>query len=456
MRFFLRKIGTGLTVLIALPFIFAAFVALFNLYDDELDPEIEKLLVAEPAQIPAEENAYFTWLGLLGPADQAPHAWGYRWYQEALQADKISLGSEYKAMAIEAEKREDGLSKKDFACAEIKSCLGAVAKSPDDARALLEKGRIILERGDMAIAMPAYQEAWRPGFSVASPFPSYANYYLQLSTTRFALAVAEGRHDQALDYLGRQIAFHTRQMQGAATLIEKMVAMGSLQANIYLLNQYILHAPDAARARADRLVAMLAPLPREATRMRDVIQTELRVSTALFLSLGNANIFSKTGKLEEKYWDKWLNSAVSKRLYLPHTSANEHFRMHGRVLAADELTDDAYRRALADAHEHYVKAEKESPYVLRNPIGHILVKVGLTDFRDYFLRRDDLLAQHAAVAFQVELLRQNITDANAIARAMPALIHPYTGFAPLWDKANRTLIHAALPERRNKTLEIQL
>lgn len=452
MRFFLRKIGTGLTVLVALPFIFAAFVALFNLYDDELDPEIEKLLVAEPVQISAKENAYFTWIGLLGPADQAPHAWGYRWYQEALQADKISLGSEYKAMAIEAEKREDGLSKKDFACTEIKSCLGAVAKSPDDARALLEKGRIILERGDMALAMPAYQEAWRPDFSIASPFPSYANYYLQLSATRFALAVAEGRHDQALDYLGRQIAFHTRQMQGAATLIEKMVAMGSLQANINLLNQYILHAPDAARARADRLAVMLAPLPKDATRMRDVFETELRVSAALFLSLGKENIFSKPGE-DEKYWNQWLNP-LGKRFYLPRASANEHFRLHSQLLAADDLTGDAYRQALA---EHYAKAEKESPYALRNPIGHILVVVGLANFKDYFLRRDDLLALHAAVAFQVELLRQNITDANAITQVMPALIHPYTGFAPFWDKANRTLIYAAHPERiKNATLEIQL
>ena len=118
------------------------------------------------------------------------------------------------------------------------------------------------------------------------------------------------------------------------------------------------------------------------------------------------------------------------------------------------MTGDAYRRALA---EHYAKAEKESFYVLRNPIGHILVVVGLANFKDYFLRRDDLLALHAAVAFQVELLRQNITDANAITQVMPALIHPYTGFAPFWDKANRTLIYAAHPERiKNATLEIQL
>lgn len=451
----LKILGKGLLILAALPVVFAIFLALYNLRDDALDPEVEKLLAAAPPQIPAAENGYFAWVGIVGPEDQPPHAWGSRWYQEALAADKKPLGQGGE-LAIDAEKRKDGLRTEDFACAKIESCLEAVAARPDEARAALEKGRVALERGDAAVAFPAYQEAWRPDFSVASPIPAYANFFRHLSATRFALAVAEGRHDEALERLGQEMAFHTRQMQGAVTLIEKMVAMANLRANTQLLNQYILRQPDAARQRADRIASLLAPLPSDVTRMQAVILNELRSGARLFLSLKNSKDVSTIyGSEGDSGVTQWLGTSLGLALYLPHASANEHMRLHSQLLAADGLTDAAYRQALADSRRQMEVAAQDT-YTLRNPIGHILVNIGIPSYGSYFLRRDDLVAQRAMVAFQLDLLRKNVSDAEAIAQALPAagLIHPYTGAAPVWDKANRTLSYAALPERTDKALTI--
>ena len=447
-----------LKTLVALALTFLVVVALVNLLDDDLDPAVEQLLAAQPPQIPADGNGYFAWIGVVGPEDQPPDVWGYRWYQAALLADKNRPG-ETTALDIDSEKRKDALRAEDFACHKVESCLEAVIQSPDAARDLLEKGRVVLARGDVAVAMPAYQEAWRPDFSFTSHLPAYANLYRQLSATRFAVAVAEGRHDEALAQLSREMAFHLRQMQGAATLIEKMVATANLRSDILLLNQFIRHAPDAARQRAKQLAAMLAPLPADATRMQNVIEAELRGGIRLFLSLDRSNTLSESqdaGMFSDL--NKWLGASLKQTLYLSRASANEYFNLYRPLLAADNLTGDAYRQALTATRQH-METETQNTYVLRNPVGHILVAVAATDYGNYFLRRDDLLALRAMVAFQLELLGKNIADADAIDQALPGtgLIHPRTGATPSWNKATRTLSHAALAERNgNKTLDIRL
>lgn len=435
-----------LAILLLLPVAALTFLVFANLHDEPLDPTLAALLTAEPPQIAAAENGYFAWIGVPGPEKEPPHAWGYRWFQEALRADRAPFG-ETQALAIDAEVRKDSLRVEDFGCREIESCLAAVAKWPADARAVLEKGRLTLARGDVALAMPAYQEPWRPDFSFTSALPRQPQHYRLLGATRFALAVSEGRHDAALDLLERAMAFHRRQAQGAATLIEKLLALANLHSDLQLLNQYMLHAPAAARQREARIAGLLAPLPGDATSLQRAILTELRGGVRMFLSLGEKKLFAAASS--ESPLPRWLAGTLGQRLYLPGASANEYFQLNRAWLAADALAGEDYRRAIADARRDLEKATADS-YALRNPVGHILVRVGAADYGSYFLRRDDLLALHAMVALQFELLRSQSNDDEAIARAAAGLRHPYTGVAPVWDKTARRLIHTALPGRRGK------
>jgi hypothetical protein len=248
-------------------------------------------------------------------------------------------------------------------------------------------------------------------------------------------------------------------MQGAVTLMEKKVAMAALRTDLQLLNQYLLRKPAAARQRADRLAALLVSLPADALTMQPAILNELRSGVRLFLSMKKqqeaSSVFGTTG---ENNLLRVVGDAVWSAFYLPNASANEHLRLHGRILAVDGLSGEAYRHALADARQH-AEAEEERVYVLRNPVGHVLVNISIPSYGNYFLRRDDLVALRAMVAFQLELLRRNVSDPEAIAQALPAaaLNHPFTGAEPVWNKSTRTLIHAALAERNGgKTLELRL
>jgi hypothetical protein len=448
----LRILGKGLLLFMAIPVVFYLVLLLCNLRDDPIDPELAKLMTTAPPQIPAAENGYFAWIGALGPENQTPEAWGQRWFQEALAMDKTrnSFDGSAPELAINAEKREDGLRAEDIACAKIETCLENVSAHPEQARSILDKGRITLARGDAALAFPAYQEAWRPDFTALSYFPNY-HQWRHLSATRFALAVAEGHHDEALDRLGREMDFHIRQLQGAQSLIEYMVALACLRTDTGLLNQYMTRAPQAARQRAEHIAPLLAPLPENATRLKTILLTEARMQSRTLLFLMDRN------KSSQSFSGNWFSDTLLGPLWLPQATANASYDKYLRITALDDLTGSAYRQALADISQR-ADSEAKSTFVLRNPIGHILNNVAQANYAPYFLRRDDLIAQRAMVAFQLALLRQGVSDAEAIAQALPGagLIHPYTGEKPVWDGANRTLSYAARAERNgNKRLDVR-
>lgn len=464
MKNVLKILGIGLLVLLAIPIVLYLSVVLCNLHDDKLDPEVAKLLAASPPQIAADKNGYFAWIGVAGPEAESPHAWGKRWFVEVLAAERRSPGNEEAVkLAIDGEKRAETLSAKDVPCDKVETCLEEVAARPDDARVALAKSRVTLERCDAAIVFPAYQEAWRPDFSVADPYPSYPHLWRQLSATRFALAVTERRDDEALDRLGREMTFHIRQMQGAITLIEKLVALSYLRNDYLLLNQYLLRQPVMAGQRADRIAAMLAPLPPDATNLQTAMETEWRLSAHLFVNLKEqmGSAFSQRtldGKQVPSLGGR-ASDELAAPLFLPNASTNEFYRRRKPILTLDGLPDNAYRQSIAAAKRHGDDMARDGiGFALRNPIGHILVQVAEPNYFSYFLRRDDLLVLRAVVAFQLDLLRHGVTDAEAIARALPGakLTHHFTGEAPTWDATTRMLAYSARLERKDKALAIKL
>ena len=386
-----KILGFGLLIFLAIPVALYLVVFLSNLHDDELDRAVARLLATAPRQISTADNGYFAWIGVVGPAGESPHAWGSRWFREALAADKKSaVGDQRVELPIDNVKRKDELSAEIIPCDQPESCLEALAAKPDVARAALAKGKTLLERCDTAIALPAYQEAWRPDFSVTSPFPPYPPFWRQLSATRFALAVAEERDDEALAQLGKEMAFHRRQLTGAATLVGKMVAVSYLRNDYLLLNRYLLRHSEATRDHAEQIAALLAPLTPEALQLRPVMESEWRASMRMFFALRDQAAAdhgygfiqdAKTGTLAGR-----IGGALATPLFLPNASANELYRLHSRRLLADGEGNAAYREALAAARQQSA-AKTGSIFdslALRNPIGHILVLVGAPAYDSYF------------------------------------------------------------------------
>lgn len=450
----IKILAWGAVTLVSLLIVLIVTVVLLNLWDDPLSPDIEELLAASPEQIQVENNGYFAWIGVIGPSSESPHAWGLRWYKEAIEADK-SLSNQEFELAIEKDKRQQALSVEDLICSQVETCLEAVASNPEEARSVLIKGREDIERGDEAINFPEYQEAWRPDASYYSRVPDNARVFRSLSAIRFALDVAEGHDDKALLRLDREMRFHVRQMKGSVSIIHKMTAISSFRTDLLLLNQYMLTKPKAARQRVDRLAAMLAPLPPDAIRMREVFENEPRIYIRFFLTM-------KGGDFGNKYFgygsDKSENKGeyVWRFMYHPRMTANEYMRMNRAQFTIDELSGDNYRQALVKSQQQ-INAERDF-LVMRNTIGHILTNIALQDYSGYLMKRDDLVALYAMVGLQLDLIRDGVSDKKSIAYSISnaELRHPFTGNAPEWDSEFRTLSYSSLAAYKcNKPLEVR-
>ena len=463
MKRLVKIVGIGLAGLALIAVGLVAFLVMRNLSDDALDADVAKLLAMSPPQIAAADNGYFAWIGVVGRETEAPHAWGRRWYEQALEADKRkhSEDAENARLPIEGETRSERFAAKDLLCDKPESCLDEVAAAPERAVALVVKADATLTRGYEAMQFPAYQEAWRPDFNFRSSFPAQPSHWRQLSATHFALAVVSDRHDEALAMLERQMRFHVRQMQGAATLLEKIIAIGGLRGDYQLLNSYLERYPAAARSRAERIGGLLKPLPPDALGMRTAMATECRAALRMLLSLKEEAVRKKQAAEEDRLLGlpAPVGDFLAMPLYLPNATANDRYRTYRAVFDLDDKSGEDYRLALATIRQRDEPRDFGfEDLVIRNPIGHILLRVGTPDFEPYYLKRDDLLVLRASVALQLDLLRRGIRDDESIRRTISEaeLVHSFTGETPVWDSAKRKLTYQAQPGRKGQPLVLAI
>lgn len=467
-RKILRNLGWVLAILGALPVLFYIVLVLVNLNDDPLSPDVEKLLNTAPPAIEANSNGYFAWIGIRGPENEHPHAWGQRWFNDALKNDKLARTS-MKPVPHPLEKEVRQQKTEKTPCDQLEICLESVAAHPEVAREVLKNEKVTLDRANLALLYSAYQEAWRPDFSVTSVFQPPPYQLHTLSATRFALSVAEGHHTEALEQLGWEMAFFKRQLQGSRGLVEKLIGMAQVRNYYLLLSQYMRRHPVEAVTHAEQIQNMLAALPDEAVSLKPCLESEMRVTALVILDLnnnksnmplpvlGNDIPGEPTGTVD--YYLSQLTNLAFRQVFLVNHTINENATRFNALIRAENLKGEAYRQALAEASRP--EQQQIFPFRLRNPIGHILVNVATPAYAQYYLRRDDLLALRSTVEFQLKVLRQVVIDGDKIAEILKTeqenLRHPYSGAVPAWNKETRQLSYPLVDDtQKNKQVVIQL
>ncbi|MDD3484224.1 hypothetical protein [Azovibrio restrictus] len=425
-------------------------LVLSNWQDEAPDPELVRLLQRQVIQPAQEQNGYFAWVGVMGPVDQEPLAWGKRWYLEArrLDAGEGSVAEH----PLDKELRQETIGREQMPCASKPGrCLELTRKDMVQARTILEQGAQTLARGEVAMACRYYQEPRWAGMSVERfLYFKHPSQWSGLSGTRFALAVAEGRDGEGLAQLAREMDFYRRQLAGSATLISKMVALAWMERSYQFLNQYLRQFPEGAREHRELLVRMLAPLPEAAVDMHTVLETE-------FLMVHNSLLAQKLG--QEIQLSKALSLGQLNLLYLPQATANGHFRQAQALLALEGRRGADYAHRVARLGQQNEVILEPDWFLPRNLVGRILLQVGQPNWSSYFLRRDDLLVWRQVVALQLDMLESGLGVAEVVDQALLEghLAHPFNGRSPRWNLKSRHLVYEALPQRREgKALEIRL
>lgn len=453
---FLTFAFLGLLVLLALLY---AVAASYNMEDEPLDEDLAALLAEAPPQIDQKRNAYFAWIGIKGGTDETAHAWGLRWHERALAIDagycrdKPVVHPEVEGAMRHEQWPTEGL------CSRVGACLDEVAKDTGRARALLEAIRPMLDRADSAMALPEYQEAHRPDYCLHSPTAPYLRGWNAASAARFALAVAEGHHAEAIARLARETRFHALHMAGAETMIDKMVAASYLRNNYLLLASHLRRHPDSARAYGDQIAAILAPLSVEAKSLRKPLRAESKAMAKFMLDLPNRHEGVSQVAGSSINGRGWLADILLFPVFLSRATANESYAFDARYIDAEAMDDNEYRIAIADAarYARNYRAAVEERIDPRNAVGRVLASVRMKSPQNFQFRRDDLLAIRAVLARRLSLLRQGVSIDMATFAKDPAFIHRYTGESPRWDPEARALVYSPNDQRKDKAaLAIEL
>jgi hypothetical protein len=457
MRSGFRFLAIGVALLLVLTVGLGAALILRNFSDDELLPEVLQLLQERPGQITADENGYFAWIGVVGPADVDPHLWGRRWFAQALTADKDVVSGE---LPIDSEVDSSYSQREGIPCVGAEGCLAEVGNHQDVANEILQQFSRQLDRCDAVLGYKNYQEAWRPDLKFSSPFPHYPFVCGRIKAVRIALAVAEQRDSQVIAHLEDEIALHVRQLKGSITLLEKLLAIRSLRNDYLLLNDYLIKRPEIVSLYSDRIELLLAPLDKKARSMAEVLKSEWLFSARSFLGLEeltSKSIDHEKGIFTHEYGV--IDRMADTLLFLPNATVNETFQWYSELADLEQLSGDDYLAAIANVGEHQ---ETDSDFsfsdlTFRNPVGSILASISRPYMLNYFKARDELLAIGASVAFHYRLIRQEIQDHEihgAVENAQ--LFHRFTGEKAVWDRENRQLVYPGSTEFGVEEVRVRL
>ena len=445
LRILAGVLGGGLALVVAAWLVVVAA----NWTDEAPDPELLRLSATVDGRLPDGPDAIYALAALSAPEGEDAQVRGRRWWERTLSDDaRILAGGAPMAVADPA---APGAASPPLAlCGPGADCLAQVAADPAAARAALEAGAGLLQRYDALTRLP-YREPLRVLAPESAFAPAPPAHLLQLSSVRFAFAVQEGRHADALHHWLAERELLLKVAAGARQTFSLAWAIRRLQRQDLLLAAWISRHPEASRAHAARLLAASRPLSSAALPMKAALESEALDTQWLMRRAWVAY----AGDLHET-----LARVLVRPLMLPQASANV---LAGRIWAwraLDQLPGEAYRQAVMQARAQDDALVARSPLRLRNPLGTVLVQVALLPRHAFFASRDAVVAADAQRRIALGLLVAGPVDAAAVASALQgagtAAEHRFTGQRLAWDPARRVLAWPGPADPRDALPEIRL
>lgn len=434
-------IAAGIGFIIALAAIGLAAMAFMNRSDNALSPQAAAVLQTETFP-DAAQNGYFAMLGLRS---DSPHEYGRRWLAAVTESkDAEALEAALKALPTTRVVLPSALT-----CnPEKEQCLARYKAKPDDARRLINEGRVLVQHYRQLRDYPAFVEAL-PAASMRydMPLPQYQAMVdgQQVVRAEIALAAATGAADRALADLAAEIELHRRMFAGSRLLIMKMVARRALVRDVALLAEFIATQPQTLRGGARGAIehALRPPAPEELA-LDNVLHSEMRMGVNLFLDSAKRPELV-IGAIDTEYPMRLL-VWLARLGYLPVATANRYVELMQPVVEASRAPTSSIETTLAEAN-HRIQTRYEElagSLALRNIAGDKLLVLGAPAYGDYILAVRDIEALLRLAAAAVDLSEKNLNNASAekIRAALAADAtrrDPYSGQPFEFDEATASL-----------------
>ena len=450
----LKRAVLTVGALLAIPIGLFAVAMAINAVDEDLSLDAKQFLedAPPPATLPAERNAFYAMLGLRAEAGRDIHAMGVALvaaYHNGLRQNPGGGGQAIDQEAVLGKQligfRGD---LKQLCTKEMFSCLEHVSNSGVAIAQLLKDNAVLVGRYRGLYGYDAYENT--TVLTLSSPLPVFSYYTADLLISDGALKASHGRVVEAFDIVLDDLAFWRRMLPGRQALIEKMIKMGRLTADLRALSE-LIRLYGVPKSRAQRVAAALEPLTDRERDMVSVIRNEgIIYGSLLSRDAWHVVAGGRPG----------VGVSLLTLLYQTQASLNRHAQLWAlyRELAETPAVKFADR---AESLPRRVSELTELHwYDWYNLVGKYIISLGVPDgYGRYPARMHDLEGLRRLVALQLQIKQRAIPDAkiDAFVRdAGAAYRDPYTEQPMRWDPSAHTLSFEGMGGKTTARIEVRL
>ena len=425
----IKILASGLLGVVALSLVLILALVSINLFDEDIDPNLKKILSSNELDIPDSQNAFFSMVALTAPAGEDIHNAGIRAvneYQKSRDEAGASgretlddlLGSD--ALEFAGDFGEACFPKKGPPCMRF-CCASRTALTK-----LTDANQELLRRYESLYEYPYYHESSETFFGLSDVLRIH-----RLKLAEVADSFTEGKTNEALQAIQKDIGFWRRLLGSEMNAIMYSVVGIAISNNLNLLSESLLTAKLTDSDR--RLIQdVLLPLTDAEKSVHGVMVAEIRQ-----LHKFNRRLPNSYAELAPGIQSSVLQEIVVQIFYRPNATLNFSYSEFARMIRdRDSLPYPA------DSSYWTSDRELDAAEYLYNPIGKIITDwVRRYPFAlDASFRAD---ARYRLIELQLKLRDSEIPESkvNEFLVAAPAYFtNPFTGEKIQWEGDKKRLV----------------
>jgi hypothetical protein len=403
-RFVLRRILLPFIGLIGLFMVIVLTINL-SLFDQELSPEIKKIMQLQP-QPPKQGNAYYAIWGLSAEANQDISDIGFNLVQRylsnlnKLQKDELSV-QDYEEFLGPNDLDQPWHKKWQFCAARTnQQCVISMAKQLIDKPKISPRLSLMLERYNQIIEMPSYKHISHVTFNY--PLPPYGTL-VKLRQIQLAQAFNQNSVQHFIEVMTKDLKFWKMLLRNGDTMIDKMIAVASIWGDLQALSNFVASA-ELNSAQVKSIETLLLGLtPQEL----DISESLIFEAKSLYSSLESISGDELSNLLGLKSWPiLWLTQY--------NATNNTHYQKIIKPnLALAKMPTDAFYQLAQDNNKNPIETQL-SISSLYNLGGYMLVAAGAINYSDYIARVHDLNGMFDLVRLQLLLKATRKDEINNV------------------------------------------
>jgi hypothetical protein len=436
-------------------------VIAINAYDPPLSDDAKSMSQSPPNPYPPEKNLYVAMRGFLAPPGESVIVAGT---QRIAEDDRLAaLYVDHPRAATQqsppVDKNASNFRGKVPECdAVFTSCWKSAPANAAVIRQLGEDNRELVKRYLDLHRFEVYFEGVQPSVGMRSAQVPVGVRNLFLARTALDVQSPSGRA-AALADLHADLRIWRTVLKGESTLVSRMIALAYLHGDLLLLGDMLADRRIDWTPHEREIDAMLSTMQAQDWFIGGMAKSEFRLARATISPLARG--VREVRKGEEGTVADWFRAALAKvpmHFFQPNATLNASAENFVRLERLADTESPAYLAALA-LHEKWVEAQARPGFSwLYNPIGHVMVGVGVPAYAGYSGRARDTEALHRMVRLTHEIRKARVADDGipAFMMAHPEWsIHPTSAKRFEWDaQARRLMVPRIVEPNRTRRFDI--